>query len=84
VQFFYRAAQYGNLSTIGCAKAALPNIDNPKIKLSRLPYPIFSPTKLWEIEGTVNNVVYPQVMPSLETTYKSTVAWTLVVMTLQN
>jgi predicted GH43/DUF377 family glycosyl hydrolase len=41
------------------AKAALLNIDNPKIELSRLPYPIFSPTKLWEIEGTVNNVVFP-------------------------
>ena len=41
------------------AKAALLNIDNPKIELSRLPYPIFSPTKLWELEGAVNNVVFP-------------------------
>jgi len=63
VLLFYRAVQYGNLAPIGYAKAALLNIDNPKIELSRLPYPNFSPTKFWEIEGTVNNVVFPSGHP---------------------
>jgi predicted GH43/DUF377 family glycosyl hydrolase len=29
------------------------------MELSRLPYPLFSPTKKWEKEGVVNNVVFP-------------------------
>jgi len=41
------------------AKAALLQLDNPKIEIARLPYPLFSPVKQWEIEGEVNNVVFP-------------------------
>lgn len=41
------------------AKAALLNIDKPEIELSRLPYPLFSPTKKWEKHGIVDNVVFP-------------------------
>lgn len=41
------------------AKAALLHLEKPEIEISRLPYPLFSPTKQWEIEGQVNNVVFP-------------------------
>ena len=41
------------------AKAALLQLDNPKIEISRLPFPLFSPTKQWEIEGEVSNIVFP-------------------------
>lgn len=41
------------------AKAALLNIDKPEIEISRLPYPLFSPTKKWEKHGIVDNVVFP-------------------------
>ncbi|RKS95778.1 putative GH43/DUF377 family glycosyl hydrolase [Flavobacterium limicola] len=41
------------------AKAALLQLDNPKIEIARLPFPLFSPTKQWEIEGEVSNIVFP-------------------------
>lgn len=41
------------------AKAALLQLDNPKIEIARLPFPLFSPTKQWEIEGEVSDVVFP-------------------------
>ena len=41
------------------AKAALLHIDKPEIEISRLPYPLFSPTKKWEKHGIVDNVVFP-------------------------
>ena len=41
------------------AKAALLHLDNPEIEIARLPYPIFSPTNVWERVGAVNNVVFP-------------------------
>lgn len=41
------------------AKAALFHLEKPEMELSRLPYPLFSPTKKWEKEGVVNNVVFP-------------------------
>ncbi len=40
-------------------KAALLQIDKPEVEISRLELPLFSPTKTWEIEGVVNNVVFP-------------------------
>lgn len=39
--------------------AALLHIDRPEIEISRLPYPLFSPTKTWEKKGVVDNVVFP-------------------------
>lgn len=42
-----------------CACAALLDLENPKIVLSRLPYPLFFPTESWEITGEVNNVCFP-------------------------
>jgi predicted GH43/DUF377 family glycosyl hydrolase len=41
------------------AKVALLHLDKPEIVISRLPYPLFSPTKKWEKEGVVTNVVFP-------------------------
>jgi len=41
------------------AKAALLQRDKPEIEISRLPYPLFSPTKKWEKHGIVDNVVFP-------------------------
>jgi len=41
------------------ACAALLDLDNPMIELSRLPYPLFVPDMDWEITGVVNNVVFP-------------------------
>lgn len=41
------------------ACAALLDLDNPQIEIARLPYPLFSPKKDWEVEGEVNNVCFP-------------------------
>ena len=41
------------------AKAALLHRDQPEIEISRLLYPLFSPTKKWEKHGVVDNVVFP-------------------------
>ncbi len=41
------------------ACAALLDLHNPKIELSRLPYPLFKPELDWELIGEVNNVVFP-------------------------
>lgn len=41
------------------AAAALLQLDKPEIELARLPYPLFSPTKQWEMEGEISDVVFP-------------------------
>ena len=41
------------------ACAALVDIDDPRIEIARLPYALFSPDLQWELEGYVNNVVFP-------------------------
>ncbi len=41
------------------ACAALLDINNPKIEISRLSYPLFKPEKEWELHGEVNNVCFP-------------------------
>ena len=41
------------------AAAALFDIDEPSKTIARLPYPLFSPSKEYEIEGVVNHVVFP-------------------------
>lgn len=41
------------------ACAALLDIDNPHIEIARLPYPLFEPTRVWELKGEVNNVCFP-------------------------
>jgi len=39
--------------------AALLQIEKPEIEISRLNFPILSPTKVWEKTGVVDNVVFP-------------------------
>lgn len=41
------------------ACAVLLDLDNPRKELSRLPYPLFSPSKTWELKGEVDNVCFP-------------------------
>jgi beta-1,2-mannobiose phosphorylase / 1,2-beta-oligomannan phosphorylase len=41
------------------ACAALLDLENPAIELSRLPYPLFKPDHEWELLGEVNNVCFP-------------------------
>jgi beta-1,2-mannobiose phosphorylase / 1,2-beta-oligomannan phosphorylase len=41
------------------ACAALLDINNPQLEIARLPYPLFSPEKEWELKGEVNNVCFP-------------------------
>lgn len=41
------------------ACAALLDLTNPTIEISRLPYPLFKPEHSWEKVGEVNNVCFP-------------------------
>jgi predicted GH43/DUF377 family glycosyl hydrolase len=41
------------------ACAALLDLENPKIEIARLPYPLFEPEESWELKGEVNNVCFP-------------------------
>ena len=41
------------------ASAALLDIDDPQIEISRLKAPLISPTRKWEKEGIVNNIIFP-------------------------
>jgi beta-1,2-mannobiose phosphorylase / 1,2-beta-oligomannan phosphorylase len=41
------------------ASAALLDKDNPQKVIGRLNYPLFYPKEKWELEGVVNNVVFP-------------------------
>ena len=55
----YHGVQETITGKIYHAKAALLQLDKPEIEIARLPYPLFSPTKQWEIEGEVSNIVFP-------------------------
>ena len=41
------------------ACAVLMDINDPRIEIARLPYPLFYPEKIWELKGEVNNVCFP-------------------------
>lgn len=41
------------------ACAALLDLNNPVKEIARLPYPLFSPEHDWELNGEVNNIVFP-------------------------
>lgn len=41
------------------ACAALLDLDDPSKEIARLPYPLFSPEYEWELNGEINNVVFP-------------------------
>jgi predicted GH43/DUF377 family glycosyl hydrolase len=55
----YHGVQESTTGKVYHAKAALLQLDKPEIEISRLPYPLFSPTKDWEIEGVARNTVFP-------------------------
>ena len=55
----YHGVQETPTGTIYHANAALLQLDKPEIEISRLELPLFSPTKQWEIEGEVSDVVFP-------------------------
>jgi predicted GH43/DUF377 family glycosyl hydrolase len=41
------------------ACAALLDLENPTKEIARLPYPLIKPELSWELQGDVNNVVFP-------------------------
>lgn len=41
------------------ACAALFDLENPQLEITRLPYPLFQPGFKWELKGEVNNVCFP-------------------------
>jgi predicted GH43/DUF377 family glycosyl hydrolase len=55
----YHSVQNGKGKLVYHACAALLDLDNPQKVISRLHYPLFSPTEDWEKFGVVNNVVFP-------------------------
>ncbi len=55
----YHGVQEKATGTIYHANAALLQLDKPENEIARLDLPLFSPTKQWEIEGEVSDVVFP-------------------------
>lgn len=55
----YHAVEDSGQGKVYHAAAALIDKNNPLKLISRLNYPLFSPTKPWEKKGMVNNVVFP-------------------------
>jgi predicted GH43/DUF377 family glycosyl hydrolase len=51
------------------AKAALFHLEKPEMELSRLPYPLFSPTKKWEKRVSLIMLCFLLVMPCLDDLY---------------
>lgn len=41
------------------ACASLLDLENPQKEIGRLPYPLFEPSKTWELKGEVSNVCFP-------------------------
>ncbi|NCN25171.1 pesticidal protein Cry7Aa [Candidatus Falkowbacteria bacterium CG10_big_fil_rev_8_21_14_0_10_37_14] len=55
----YHGVEESNAGRIYHAAAALFDLKNPKKLISRLPYPLFSPEKDFELKGHVDSVVFP-------------------------
>ena len=55
----YHGVEETDTELIYSTCAALLDLDNPSIEIARLPYALFSPEKDWELNGKVNNVVFP-------------------------
>jgi len=55
----YHGVEKTSRGFVYSACAALLDLDDPSKELSRLPYPIFSPQYDWELNGIINNVVFP-------------------------
>ncbi len=56
IYYGIQAMAFGDMYHV---KAALLQLDKPEVEIARLPSPLFSPTKQWEIKGEVDNVVFP-------------------------
>jgi predicted GH43/DUF377 family glycosyl hydrolase len=57
--FVYHTVESNNEGNIYHASIALLNKNNPRIEISRMKNPLFSPDSDWEKNGWVNNVVFP-------------------------
>ncbi len=55
----YHAAEATPTGFVYHASAALLDLENPQIELSRLSQPLISPTHIWEKEGVVRNIIFP-------------------------
>ncbi len=55
----YHGVRDSALGYVYSACAALLDLADPMIEISRLPYPLFQPDQDWELKGVVNNVVFP-------------------------
>jgi beta-1,2-mannobiose phosphorylase / 1,2-beta-oligomannan phosphorylase len=55
----YHGVEENSRGRIYSACAALLDLNDPSIELARLPYALFSPEYDWELNGEVNNVVFP-------------------------
>lgn len=57
--FIYHSVQSNSKKLTYHASAALLDLHDPRKVIGRLKKPLFSPTESYEIEGYVNNVVFP-------------------------
>lgn len=55
----YHGAEETPRGKVYHAAAALLDIDDPTREIARLKIPLFSPEREWELNGQVNNVVFP-------------------------
>lgn len=55
----YHGVEETDHGRVYSACAALLDLKDPSIELSRLPYPLFAPEYDWELIGEVNNVCFP-------------------------
>ncbi len=55
----YHGVEHTDKGLVYSACAALLELDNPAKEIARLPYALFSPQYDWELNGEVNNVVFP-------------------------
>ena len=55
----YHGVEHTEKGDVYSACAALLDLENPVRLISRLPYALFSPKYDWELNGEVNNVVFP-------------------------
>ena len=55
----YHGVEETDKGLVYSACAALLDLDDPSLEIARLPYALFSPEHDWELNGKVNNVVFP-------------------------
>ncbi|MDD4412612.1 MAG: pesticidal protein Cry7Aa [Patescibacteria group bacterium] len=55
----YHGVEESNINRVYHAAAALFDLNDPTKLISRLPYPLFSPDKSFELKGQVDSVVFP-------------------------